>query len=227
MLAMRGLLRPLLAAVFALLALCAQAEPWPDVRLPDGVSTYPIASDTVFNGRSTRVLGFHSAATEAELRDFFRAQFGKEAVENRVKSDLAIATRTGDYFITVRLHAQAGGYQGTLMLTRIAGKPMGSNAVVNTSRWLPAQSRTISTMQSDDGGQRSITVLAVNEYSMAANRDSVVRAMLEAGFRVEREHTDERRISVDLVSRTETARLIVTNPGPYRSIVLTRLNQSP
>ena len=80
-------------------------------------------------------------------------------------------------------------------------------------------------MQSDDGGRRSIMIMAINQHSLDANRGDLVRALQGAGFKVQRESADAKHVAIELSSASEDAQLIVSNAGAYRSIVLTRMNQ--
>ena len=111
------------------------------------------------------------------------------------------------------------------MTTRMAGKPMASVAMQDTGRWLPPANRIVSSMQSDDAGRRSITIMAINQHSLDANRGDLVRALKGAGFQVQRESADAKHFAIELSSTTEDAQLIVSDAGAYRSVVLTRMNQ--
>ena len=183
----------------------------------------------IFNGRPARMFRFETNDSEREVLGFFRDQFGaKRVVENRVKKDPVIATRQGDYFLTVQLHPLSPKVmQGTVMITNIAGRPLTSEVSADTRRMLPPDSRVVSTMQSDDAGKRSLLLMAMNQNSTAANREHVVQAMQQRGFRIVREDAppDARDSSVSLVldSPTEEAQVTIADAGRYRSVLINRL----
>jgi hypothetical protein len=213
-------------------ALTGHAESWPEVRSPADAQVESIASDMIFNGRPARLFRFQTTGSEQDLLAFYREQFGaKKVVENRLKKDAVIATRQGDYFLTVQLHAlNAKAMQGTVMVTNIAGKPLVSEVSTDTKRVLPPDSRVVSTMQSDDAGKRSLMLMAMNQNSTGANRDHVVQAMQQRGFRIVREDSppDARDASVMLVmnSATEEAQVTISDAGMYRSVLINRVKET-
>jgi len=223
-----------LAAVLGLAASAtvSHAEPWPEVKTPAGAQVQTVASDTILNGRPTRLFRFEVNAGEREVLAFFREQFGaKKVVENRLKNDPVIATRQGDYFLTVQLHPlSAQQMQGTVMTTQLLAKPLTSEVTADTRRMLPPDSKVVSTMQSDDAGKRSLMLMTVNQNSTSANRDHVVQAMQQRGFRVVREETppDARGRSVALLlsSPTEEAQVTVADAGKYRSVLINRMKDT-
>lgn len=220
-----------LLAVAALVA-TARAESWPEVKAPSGARVESIASDMILNGRPARLFRFEVNGGEKEVLAFFREQFGaKKVVENRVKNDPVIATRQGDHFITVQLHpVSAQRMQGTVMTTQMLAKPLTSEVSADTRRMLPPDSQVVSTMQSDDAGKRSLMLMAVNQNSTAVNRDHVVQAMQQRGFRVVREDSSpdasNQSISMLLSSSSEEAQVIIANAGKYRSVLINRLKES-
>jgi hypothetical protein len=218
--------------VLAAWALAGHAEAWPEVKSPAGAQVESIANDMIFNGRPARLFRFQTNGSEQDVLTFFREQFGaKKVVENRLKKDAVIATRQGDYFLTVQLHAlKANLMQGTVMVTNMAGKPLASEVSTDTKRVLPPDSRVVSTMQSNDAGKRSLMLMAMNQNSTAANRDHVVQAMQQRGFRIVREDApqDARDASVMLVmnSPTEEAQVTISDAGKYRSVLINRVKET-
>ena len=203
----------------------AAASDWPSIDLPEGARSQSIATELVFNGRPTRLYRFEADGSERALRDFFYRQFDRKMVENRVKEDLAIGSRRGNYFVTVQLHTAGAAQQGTVMVTRVADAPLSSAVAAETRRWLPPDSQVISNMQSEDGGRRALTVVAVNRLGVRANLDAVVDAMKAANFRVQRSDTDERRAAVQLSSDTEDAQVVVSDTGGRCSVLITRMSK--
>lgn len=218
----------------ALWARLAHAEPWPEVRTPAGAQVQTLARDMIFNGRPARLMRFEVKAGEQDVLAFFREQFGaKKVVENRIKNEPVIATRQGDYFLTVQLHPSSDGQQiqGTVMTTQMLAKPLTSEVTADTRRLLPPDSQVVSTMQSDDAGKHSLMLMAVNQTSTAANRDHVLQAMQQRGFRVVREDTPaaarHQSISMLLSSSSEEAQVVISDAGKYRSVLINRLKETP
>ena len=186
----------------------------------------------VLNGKSVRLTRFELLATDAEVLAFYREQFGaKRVVENRVKNDPVIATRQGDYFLTVQLHALGGGrLQGTVMTTLLAATPASSAVLIDTQKVMPADTQVISTVQTEDSGKQSLMVVGVNQNSPRANRDHVLEALLARGFRLTREDappgTERGAISMQLSSQAEEASVTIADAGRYRSVLVNRVREA-
>lgn len=223
--------------VFAALAVAVQAfakaaDTWPEVASPSGAQVHAVASDMILNGRQSKVYRFEVQGSEKEVAAFFREQFGKQVVENRLKSDFVIATRQGDYFHTVQLHAVAPQVmQGTVMTTHLSAKPVVTQITLDTSKTLPPETMVVTTMQSeDDSGKRSLMMIGVNQNSIRANRDHLLNAMQQRGFRLVREDTPpegpERALALTLSSTTEEASVTIADAGGYRTVLINRLKES-
>jgi hypothetical protein len=221
-------LRTTAAAGLAAWALGLHAEPWPQIETPVGARVQTVAGEVVLNGRLARVFRFEVQGSEKELLAFFRDQFGaRKVVENRVTRDPVIATRQGDHFITVQLHPlDSSRMQGTVMTTLLASKPLSNPVSADTRRMLPPDTRVVSTMQSDEAGRRSVMLVAVNENSVSVNRDHVLQAMAQRGFRLLREDAprerQDRSLSLVLSSPTEDAEVTIADAGRFRSLLINR-----
>lgn len=216
----------------ALVCACGNAragDGWPAVKVPDNASMETIASDMLLNGKQTRMLRFQAHATSAEVMAFYRNEFGANRVENRVKADHVIATRQGDYFITVQLHVLDNQLvEGTTMTTLMAGQPVTSAVLVDTRKLLPADTQVISSVQTADDGKQSLMVIGVNLNGLHANLDHVIEAMAERGFRLtkqvgEAEDKEASAVSIQLASPAEEASVTISDAGRYRSIVINRI----
>lgn len=223
-----------LASVAVLALACAQAgaaEPWPEVKPPAGAQRQEVAGDMILNGRPSRVYRFEMPGSEKELLAYFREQFGaKKVVENRVKNEPVIATRQGEFFHTVQLRALPGSaMQATVMTTRLSAKPVVTGVALDTSKALPPDTKVVTTMQSDDAGKRSLMLIAVNQISTRANRDHMLNAMQQRGFRLVREDAPpegaERSVALTLASDTEEASVAISDAGGYRTVLINRLKE--
>lgn len=213
-------------ALVAVTAARGQAAAWPALHTPPGARMQTVAGDMVFNGKPCRVLRFEAKATDSELLAFYREQFGPRHVENRVRGDRVIATRQGDYFHTVQLHSIDPQHtQGTLMTTLL--RDTGSTAVsAEMVKVLPAETAVLSTIQSSDGGQRSVMVVGINLDSARANRDHVLAALQARGFHMRKDDAaNARAFALVLSSGSEEVAVTITDAGPYRSVLLNRTKE--
>lgn len=221
-----------LSAASSLATTDARAEAWPDVKTPPNAEMQMVATDMLLNGKPCRLLRFDVHATEAEVLAFYRHEMGaKRVVENRLKNDPVIATRQGDYFVTVQLHAlNPQTMQGTVMTTLLSAKPATSLVLLDTQKVFPADTQVISTVQTADAGKRSLVLIGVNFNSLRANRDHVVAALMERGFRPSKSDTalddrDPTLVSMHLSSPVEEASVTISDDGARRSVVINRVRE--
>jgi hypothetical protein len=230
---LRALVLTLLAGVSgAAFADASRAEPWPEAKTPPEARVQSIANEMLLNGKPVRLLRFDTKESAADVLAFYRSAFGAQrVVENRLKDDRVIGTRQGDYFITVQLHAlDLQTLQGTVMVSLLTATPSISPVMLDTQRVLPADTKVVSTVQTDDAGKRSLMLVAVNRNSVRANRDHLVAAMAERGFRVTRDDTpptspEPTATTLQLAAQNEELSLTVSDAGAYRSVVIHRVRE--
>ena len=221
-----------LSAGLSLVSTGARADSWPDVKSPPNAETQAIATDMLLNGKPCRISRFDVHSTAADVLQFYRGEMGARHVENRVKNDQVIATRQGDYFVTVQLHALDGQTtQGTVMTTLMSAKPATSPVLLDTQKMLPSETQVVSTVQTADDGKRSLIVIGVNLNSVQANKDHIVAALMERGFRPAKsdpatESRDPRVVSLQLSSPAEEASVTISDDGARRSVTINRVRDS-
>ena len=226
---MTALMRSITSLVMLAATSAAMADAWPPFQAPPEADVETVAADMLLNGKQCRMVRFEVHATEDEVMTFYRAQFGRQHVENQVKDDRVIATRQGDYFVTVQLHSlDSRTVQGTVMTTLMAGRSEASAVLVDTKRLFPADTQVVSTMQTGDAAKRSLMVIGVNRNSVRANRDHVVDTLAERGFRLTKQggSSDDRNatsMSLQLASPSEEASVTISDFGAYRSVVINRI----
>lgn len=229
---MAGSLR-LITAMLALAALApwaAQAQApatLPTLEAPPGARLEQVADDMVLNGQHARVARFDFTGTVDDVLGFYRQRFGARHVENHVGDDRAIATRQGEYFVTVRVHAVVSNeVQATLMAMHMGGTPSHSGAALDTQHLLPAGAALMQMQESNDGGVPECLVVAVSKASVQANRDALLTAFRARGFRLEKAGTrtvqGRELASMDFSSETEDAVVTVSDAGAYRTLTLQR-----
>jgi hypothetical protein len=228
--------RPAVAAICAAalsVATVGHAAAWPTVEVPAGAHMENVASDMILNGKPCRVMRFEVNGTEQDLLSFYRAQFGPtRVVENRVDDSRVIATRQGDYFHTVQLRAgEAHSVQATVITTLLHVQASRSAVAIETARLMPADTAVVSTVQSTDAGKRSVMVVGINRNSTGANRDHLVSALRERGFRIVQPGGMEDRggaaVLLVFASLSEEAAVTISDAGPYRAVVINRTPLEP
>jgi len=205
----------------------AAAQAWPSLKYPEAARVQTVAEDVVLNGVPAQVTRFDVRGTEADVIEFFRKQFGERRVENKVAGSFVMATQQANFFYTIQLKTtQPGQVQGTVMTNRVQGGGGRSAIALDSEKLLPAASAVLSQLQSNDAGKQSMLLMAANKASAKANRDHLVNALQERGFRLVKD--DERAVegraayALTLSSVDEEAMVTVTDAGAYRAVLINR-----
>jgi hypothetical protein len=209
---------------------CAQAG-WPALDVPQGAHVQQVASDLVINGQHSRISRLDMTGSADDLLAFYRTQFGKRVVENRVGTARVIASQQGDRFVTVRVVAPLdGAVQATIIETQVGGGRSHSRVERDTESLLPAGSAVLQSQESIDGAGPALMLMAANRAGLQADRDALVDQLKARGFRVVREDTLDAgghpALALSLSSATEEASITVTDTGEYRSMLIQR-NRRP
>jgi len=112
------------------------------------------------------------------------------------------------------------------MTNRVQGGGGRSAIALDSEKLLPAASAVLSQLQSNDAGKQSMLLMAANKASAKANRDHLVNALQERGFRLVKD--DERAVegraayALTLSSVDEEAMVTVTDAGAYRAVLINR-----
>ncbi len=222
------------------LSLCAYgaaakaADPfWPDIDTPPGAQVQTIAPDVMLNGQRSRILQIDVSAGTETLAAFYRKRFGARRVENTMGDTVVIATREGGFFHTVQIRRRdAQGAQATVVSTSMAQPISRSKALQDTQSWLPADTAVVQSMESVDGGVRSVTMTAANAQSVQANRDLLLQASQQRGFRLVREEKVPAArpalsdgISLWLESPQEHAMVVVADVSERRALSIVRTRE--
>lgn len=218
-------------AALLLLAGACGASPWPELPLPEGVRAQSVAADSVLNGRRARILRAEFSGSVDDALAFYRAQFGRQHVENPLRDARVIAARQGDYFSTVQLRELAPGrVQATLMSTLMTGPGEHSRVLRDTQRLLPADSTVMNTMESSDDGRRAVMLTAMNAVDLQTNRDELVRGLRQRGLNLAREERAPlargSALTLWAESAQEEATLSVIDAGEHRLVVINRVREA-
>ncbi len=164
---------------------------WPSIALPSEASAFEIGKQINVNGLPMRMQGFVSALKPAQLAEWFRQHLGKPLVENSLENKLILGRVQGEYYLTVQLEPAGTGTRGVATVTHL--KTAYDNRAenrANTEHWLarlPAGSKLMSKMTSEDAGKVSTYLLVTNTQSEDLNRDRLKNLMRDDGFTLEQE----------------------------------------
>lgn len=172
----------------------AQAN-WPSIALPNNVSAFNMGEQVTINGLPMRARGFVSSASPAQLADWFRQRLGKPLMENSLGAKQILGRAQGEYYLTVQLEpVGVGGRSGTRGIVAVtnlkAAYEHRDDTQAMAERWLsrlPADSKLLSQMASEDGGKRSQHLVITNGQGEELNRDRLKYLLQEDGFIFERE----------------------------------------
>ena len=169
----------------------AHAQNWPSIALPKDVHVFDIGRQITVNGLPMRVQGFLSSARPVQVAEQFRQSMGKPLVENAIGSKLILGRAQGEHYLTVQIEPAGMGARGVIAVAHLkAAYDIRSDTQSDTDRWLsrlPAGSRLLSRMASQDGGKLSRHLVIVNSHSEALNRDRLKSLMAEDGLAFEYE----------------------------------------
>lgn len=168
---------------------------WPTIALPREIRTFDIGEQVAVDGLPMRMQGFVSALKPAQLAAWFRLHMGNPLVENTLGNKLILGRVQGDYYLTVQLEPAGTGTRGVAAVAhQKAAYDNRDENRANTEHWLsrlPAGSKILSKMTSEDAGKVSTYLLATNTQSESLNRDRLKNLMRDDGFELEREATPD------------------------------------
>lgn len=175
---------------------------WPTIALPREASAFGIGEQMSVNGLPMRMRGFVSTLKPAQLAEWFRQHLGGPLVENTLASKLILGRVQGEYYLTVQLEPAGTGTRGVATVTHLkAAYDNRAENRANTERWLarlPAGSKLMSKMTSEDSGKVSIYLLVTNTQSESLNRDRLKSLMRDDGFKLEQEAVLDEKTAASL-----------------------------
>src|SRR5690606_6525161 len=164
---------------------------------------------------------------EPAVHRFYQQQFGARRVENRVDGAQVVATRRGAYFHTVQLRALDTQRTQVTVLTTLLGDGLHRAPAPPSLNLLPVSTVPLSTLETRDGGQAALTLVAANRHSVQANRDHLVDALQAKGFRLQHEldagPAGPAGVVLVFASSTQEVIVNVREAGEFRSIVIQQM----
>ena len=178
---------------------------WPTIALPRDARSFNIGEQVTVNGLPMRMQGFVSARKPAQLAEWFRQRLGQPLVENTLAKQLILGRTEGEYYLTVQLESAGAGTRGVTAVTYLkAAYDNRAENQANAERWLsrlPAGSRLMSKMTSEDAGKISTYLLVTNTQSGNLNRDRLKNLMRDDGYVLEQEAVPEGKDTANLNAR--------------------------
>jgi hypothetical protein len=186
------ILRAVIASVLGFAAATGSAQSdWPAVALPKDVRLIHMGSQLTVNGLPMRIQGFLSQQAPAQVAEWLRKSLGQPLVENRLADKLVLGRLDGDHYISIQLEPSGKGTRGAVAVTnmRLAGDKREATLADN-GRWLdrlPAGSRLLSQMKSEDRGKISNHLVFVNGTDESTNTARLKSLLADEGLSFERE----------------------------------------
>lgn len=204
------------------------AADWPQVRLPEGVSIFPIGDRMTIGGMPMHVVGFVSPMPPGRLLGAMRQSLGQPLVESVSQSRPVLGRAEGRFYITVQVTASGEGSRGIVSVADRGPVPGMSRDIAAASRWLerlPSGSSITSNVSSEDAGKSARHLVVTNGHAESVNRDAVMQLMQQDGFRLERETRADAAIRRDLPAQfADATALYFTAPSKQAVAVIVREN---
>ncbi len=174
---------------------------WPSVDLPPQAEAFSISDHMSSNGVPMRVSGFVAKQNMSDTVAWFKAKLGEPLMEDRVGDKTVLGRPDGDYYLTVQIEPSDTGVRGLIATSDMRqALTQREQTRKNQDAWardLPADTRIVNLMSSQDDGKTSTYLVASNQQSDALNAERATRALQQRGFVVERSVTLEKGALVD------------------------------
>jgi len=178
--------RVLLVLSYLCLAHDVMAQEWPSAPLPQRLQTFDIGEQMSVNGLPMRIKGFLSPLGSAVVAQSFREAWGQPLMENTVGRQLVMGQLRGEHYFTVQIEGVGKGTRGVIAITHLkAAYDTQEQAKLDRERWqtrLPAGSRILSRMTSQDGSRLSNQLVFENAHSENLNRENLAQWLAQDGF---------------------------------------------
>lgn len=217
---------PALLAIALLSFGPAQALEWPELPAPAQAKLGWVMPDGFVNGFAGRIAQARWNGSMDEAVAHYRERWGQRMVQNRIKTATVLATRQGEVFVTVQLRELPGAQvQATILQTAMGDTPQRSPALVNTQGWLPESSKVLQTLESKDGADRALTLVAVNEQSIDTNAAQIERMARMGGMKAvpdDKAAQDALHRVLRLQGRDEEAVVVLSRDPRHTTVIVNR-----
>jgi len=217
-------------AIAALLLLTAasvaNAEAFPDVKIPYGMQTAMVSSRMVYNGNEMQDQIFTVKTSVADTLAFYRQLWGKASVVTSFNGAQIVAHKQGGYFITVEIRQDGSGSKGTIGVLKLPTgneKPqLGSGVPV------PENSAVFNDIQYPDDATPARTIALRNMLSLRQNASYYREHLIGSGWKPTPMDTctdasascvmdfenGDKKITLALTSQGSTSRVVINMLGP-------------
>jgi hypothetical protein len=184
--------RAVVASVLGFTALVSSAQSdWPEVALPKDVRLIHMGSELTINGLPMRIHGFLSQQPPAQVAEWLRKSLGQPLIENHLADKLVLGRMQGDHYISIQLEPSSKGTRGAVAVTNMKlAADKRAVSLADNARWLdrlPAGSRLLSQMRSEDAGKTSTHLVFVNGVDESTNAVRLKSMLADDGLSFERE----------------------------------------
>lgn len=169
----------------------AAADGPPSAPLPPDARRFDVSADTFkLNGLPARVSGFLSSRSPDDVAKWYRQQLGEPVADNYLGNRRILGREREGHYITVQLEPTGGGTRGLVSVASLKDMQRNHEAeLAARERWqnrLPAGSRLLSHVNSEDAGQGATFIAFVNRHDESLNQESLRHVLREEGLELER-----------------------------------------
>jgi hypothetical protein len=219
-----GILRVAMASILGFTTAASAQSDWPGIALPNDVRLVHMGSQLTVNGLPMRLQGFLSRQSPAQVAEWLRQSLGQPLMENRVAEKLVLGRMQGDHYISIQLEPSGKGTRGVVAVTHLTlATDKREAARADSGRWLdrlPAGSRLLSHMKSEDAGKISTHLVFVNGTDERTNAARLKSMLADEGLLFERETSTDGKASGS--NAVEGRTLYFRGPSKEAIAVVTR-----
>lgn len=153
-----------------------------DVPLPPQTRRAQVAHRIVYNGLDMHASVFRSGLSQAQVVDYYKQLWGKQAVVNTIQASQIVGHRDGDYYVTVQVTGYGGGSKGTMGTIRLPAADA-PRPVLGGGLPQPDNTRVINDISYPDDPTPARTVLMMNALSVDQNTDYFRSHLIANGWK--------------------------------------------
>jgi hypothetical protein len=184
----------LLLVLAIMSATAAAADPQgqaPQPPFPPGARTFDTGAEPIkASGLPIRISGFLSSQSPDELNRWYRQQLGQPVAESRLGKRQILGKESKGHYITVQLEPTDPGTRGVISVASMHDVERNqADDLAARERWLnrlPAGSRLLSLVTSNDGSSAVTHLVFINRHDDGLNQKDLQRLMREEGLELER-----------------------------------------
>lgn len=159
----------------------AMAVDWPSVPVPDDAKGEIVSDHMVYNGIDMHASRFATHASMADMKAFYRKEWGSRMVETPSHGKTVLGHMSGRYYITVELTPSGASTRGQIGITRIPDdKPDPASLGKGFSR--PPMTRVYEDIVYMDTPEKTRTLRFGNNLSPFQNAQFYARMLRGKGF---------------------------------------------